>query len=926
MASKTSFKQQCPNCEAIVPIKDESLIGKRIRCPKCNEPFKVEDLEGVAATTKTAKPGKSANGAAAPKAKAGAKRVLVNDDEDQPKFKKKKGDSNKLVIGLGLAAVAVVLLVVTVIIVMNNNSGTTKTKTTSNNPSASRNTTPEPDKGTKPEDKAAPVTSFVSGSNITNMLPNETMAVINLPMKDIRTNTLGKMMFEDNLGASSKDAGRMGFTLEDVERWIIALSNSDPVWYFHIIRTTKPVDLAVLTKTLQLKPADGGPIQGQDYFITEVNWVETAQMLPPSMKPTNEPDAPSSDSHPMFVRLHDPVTLVIADQYPMKKFLEVKGHFKEEAPLPAEGAAGDSPFNNFPGGGGPRGGGGRGAPPGGRGAPPGATPPGDSQTPPAGGRPGAGGPVTLSAGNYRTINPHLKLMLDRVEANSPYLVSFAFNLENDPYVEFLAGLFLGFKGKFHTAGFSFQWKQDNRMVAVASVECDSDQAAGSLRQGIEQKVQPYYDKTFLFPPRYTFRVRRGREKPETDNRPGNANPGNRPGGPPRGPGGTPPIGPPGGPPPGGPGNPPGPGNPNQPNNQEPPVGVLLHVDLTTQGRWFNLATDIKARDEIRNDVLQAIEPYLVRMQGEFEMGMARPNTHVLAGAALSFVEQDSQFPRGTTQYRKPSPVRAGRSWPPDQRVSWMAELLPYLGYDQVSRRVRRDLSWRDDENITPASVLVPNFLAPGSVKSTWYVSYPAIEPELAATHFVGMAGVGLDAAMYPPDHPDAGIFNYDRRTSLAGVPNRSKTIFMIQVPPGFHSPWIAGGGSTIRGAPQTKSVEPFLSLNDKRERNTTVLMADGSVKTISGRISDDVFKALCRVKGDKGDLDLREMKPVPVPEDQPELKASPTAPPTAKAEEKKPVSPAPETKAAPPAPPAPPPTAQPPAAAPPQAGAPPGAK
>ncbi len=908
MASKTGFKQQCPNCEAIVPIKDEDLIGKRIRCPKCNEPFKVEDPEGVAATTKTAKPAKgAANGAAAPKAKSGARRSAGDDDEDQPKFKKKKGDSNKLVIGLGLAAVAVVLLVVTVIIVMNNNSGTTKT-TTPSSPTASRTTTPE-EKTTKPDEKAAPALSFASGANITNMLPNETMAVINLPMKNIRTNTLGKMMFEDNLGASSKDAGRMGFSLQDLDQWIVALSNSDPVWYFHILRTTKPVDMAVLTKTLQLKPADGGPIQGQDYFVTQVNWVETAQMLPPSMKPTGEPDAPSSDSHPMFVRLHDPVTLVIADQYPMKKFLEVKGHFKEQAPLPAEGAAGDSPFNNFPG---ARGGSPRGGP---RGAPAVGAPPVDGTPPAAGGaKPGAGSPAAVSAGNYRTINPHLKLTLDRVEANAPYLVSCAFYLENDPYLDFLATTFLQFKGKLHSAGFSYQWKEDNRMVAVASVECDNDQAANSLRQGIEKVVQPFFDKTFLYPPRYTFRVRRGREKTDNTNNPGNANP--APGGRPRGPGGAPPIGPPGGgnPPPG-PGNPPGgPGNPNQPGAQEPPVGVVFHVDLTTQGRWFNLATDIKARDAIRNDVLQAIEPYLVRMQGEFEMGMARPNTHALAGAAMSFIEQDTQFPRGTTEYRKPSPVRAGRAWPPDQRVSWMAELLPYLGYDQVSRRVRRDLSWRDEENITPASVLVPNFLAPGSVKSTWYVSYPAIEPELAATHFVGMAGVGLDAATYPPDHPDAGIFNYDRRTSLAGVPNKSKTIFMIQVPPGFHSPWIAGGGSTIRGVPQTKSVQPFLSLNDKHERTTTVVMADGSVKTISAKISDDVFKALCRVKGDKGDLDLREMKPVPVPEEQPELRATPTVPSTAKAGDKKPVPAAPANQAAPPTPPP---------AAPPKTGAPP---
>src|SRR5436305_2306942 len=43
MAAKTSFKQQCPACEAMVPVKDHSLIGKKIDCPKCKKRFIVEE-------------------------------------------------------------------------------------------------------------------------------------------------------------------------------------------------------------------------------------------------------------------------------------------------------------------------------------------------------------------------------------------------------------------------------------------------------------------------------------------------------------------------------------------------------------------------------------------------------------------------------------------------------------------------------------------------------------------------------------------------------------------------------------------------------------------------------------------------------------------------------------------------------------------
>ena len=43
MAAATGFKQQCPSCEAMVPIKDPSFIGRKIDCPKCKYRFVVED-------------------------------------------------------------------------------------------------------------------------------------------------------------------------------------------------------------------------------------------------------------------------------------------------------------------------------------------------------------------------------------------------------------------------------------------------------------------------------------------------------------------------------------------------------------------------------------------------------------------------------------------------------------------------------------------------------------------------------------------------------------------------------------------------------------------------------------------------------------------------------------------------------------------
>src|SRR2546425_9295056 len=70
MAISAGFKQACPSCEALVPIRDARMIGKKIDCPRCKYRFLVED---PAAADKEAVAGEAgaagAAGAAAAKTK-----------------------------------------------------------------------------------------------------------------------------------------------------------------------------------------------------------------------------------------------------------------------------------------------------------------------------------------------------------------------------------------------------------------------------------------------------------------------------------------------------------------------------------------------------------------------------------------------------------------------------------------------------------------------------------------------------------------------------------------------------------------------------------------------------------------------------------------------------------------------------------------
>jgi hypothetical protein len=198
-----------------------------------------------------------------------------------------------------------------------------------------------------------------------------------------------------------------------------------------------------------------------------------------------------------------------------------------------------------------------------------------------------------------------------------------------------------------------------------------------------------------------------------------------------------------------------------------------------------------------------------------------------------------------------------------QRVSWIAGLLPFLGHETLYSRISFKQSWRDPVNWVPAATLVPEFLDPSYPPSTYSLTRPDLPFEPAATHFVGIAGVGLDAADYDPADPATitrrGVMSYDKGLSLEEVRKGhglAATIVMVQVPPDSMAgatPWMAGGGSTLRGVPKKNSMAPFVFSSTGKDgqarRGTYAIMADGSVRFIDQNVSDDVFKAMVTANG-----------------------------------------------------------------------------
>jgi hypothetical protein len=213
--------------------------------------------------------------------------------------------------------------------------------------------------------------------------------------------------------------------------------------------------------------------------------------------------------------------------------------------------------------------------------------------------------------------------------------------------------------------------------------------------------------------------------------------------------------------------------------------------------------------------------------------------------------------------------RMGLPFAPEQRLSWMVELLPSLGYENLYNQIDRGQGWNAPDNLRAGRAWIPEFLDPTQMSSSWRAELASLGgKDLGGTHFVGLSGIGQDAAELD-DTPDnakrLGVFGYNRQTSLDAIQagdGLGNTIYMIQTQPNIARPWIRGGGATVQGVPYKNSFETFRVMQSDARFGAQTIMADGSVRTIRPGVADDVFQALVTYKGGEKVEGLDELAPI----------------------------------------------------------------
>jgi hypothetical protein len=222
-------------------------------------------------------------------------------------------------------------------------------------------------------------------------------------------------------------------------------------------------------------------------------------------------------------------------------------------------------------------------------------------------------------------------------------------------------------------------------------------------------------------------------------------------------------------------------------------------------------------------------------------------------AAGGNLPSDPRVKRDVGQLRPqvPAGTRVLPDTPPENRLSWVVDVLP--GMDQAKQpttelltRIDAAKPWSAEPNQAAGLTRLPVLICPENP--------PEMPPgQPAVTSYVGIAGVGADAATLPPTAPRAGAFRYDAPTLLTVIRDGdglSQTLLFAETRNEV-GPWLRGGSATVRGLLDRPDVPPLVGgqFGGYFPEGGHFAFCDGSVRLFTPATTPQVLLGFATIAG-----------------------------------------------------------------------------
>lgn len=257
-------------------------------------------------------------------------------------------------------------------------------------------------------------------------------------------------------------------------------------------------------------------------------------------------------------------------------------------------------------------------------------------------------------------------------------------------------------------------------------------------------------------------------------------------------------------------------------------------------------------------------PYIQKLRGTSDLVRSRNNLRELARFAAHYAEAKPGRPADPTLLDQ---IPAGTVYlpgvSPEDRLSWVVRVLP--GLDQkrqdaagLMNRIDTKLPWAAAPNQVAARTKLPVMLCPANPAES-----PPTEPAL--TNYVGIAGVGTDAAtlVIPPGPkpavpPRAGAFRYDTPTPFDLIADGLSQTLLLGETANDPGPWLRGGPATVRGLNTDPGAKPLIGPGGQFggcfPNGAHFALADGSVRFFTPQTDAKVLLALATIAGAESEV------------------------------------------------------------------------